>query len=333
MTINVAIVTGDVLVLGCDSIASTTRHFVDPFARNMQNLGNGRYSIEFGSDDIVPYVSGAWTGVTKMFQIQKNGACVSAVTAGLARLNDRTMASYAAEFMEKQHKPAKGKIKTEVKDVANDFLVFLRKEYTKHYQGSTVPPQYWDGPEFLVGGYGKKDHHHALYRVRVHENVVAEEFTPGNYGISWAGQSDAVVRLVRGYDIPLRVLIEQEVQKAVDTIYDTTSDAVRQILQDVLDRLQAQLPNGANTTLPPKPTVNLSWDKYELPLYCKNWPIQDAIDFASFLVNMQSARSKFVPGIATVGGRAHIGVMTKAGFNMLNEPELKHKNVGFINDL
>ena len=70
-----------------------------------------------------------------------------------------------------------------------------------------------------------------------------------------------------------------------------------------------------------------------LPFLCKNLPLQDAIDFAAFLVNMQSGRSKFVPGVATVGGRTHIGVITKGnGFKMLNELELSHRNTGFTYD-
>ena len=125
-----------------------------------------------------------------------------------------------------------------------------------------------------------------------------------------------------------------EVKAAIDGVYDSTSIALTDIVQEILDKLGAQLPKDIKTKLPPKKDVKLSWEHCRLPVFCQSWPTQDAIDYASFLVYMQSARAKFVPGVATVGGRTHIGVLTKSnGFTMLNEPELKHRNVGFLDDL
>jgi hypothetical protein len=50
----------------------------------------------------------------------------------------------------------------------------------------------------------------------------------------------------------------------------------------------------------------------------------------SYLVGLQSGKSKFATGVATVGGRTHIGVITKReGFRMLDEPELRHTNIGY----
>ncbi len=334
MTINVAVSTSEALVFGCDSIASTTRHLLDPFALNPVDLGNGKHKIEFDYGELIPHVSGAWGGVTKMFPLQdeENGASVAAVTAGLAVLNGRTISNLAAEFFGIQSHRAQKRANVEV--IAKDFLRFLRKEYIHHYRDSNVPQSFWDGPEFIVGGYGKDDQLPSLYRVNVAMDTVTSEYTAGEFGVLWAGQSDAVVRLIRGYDYPLQKLIESEVQKAVDDIYDSTSSALASILQEVLDKLEADLPDGINTNLPSKKAIELSWNDYSMPIYCQGWPIQDAIEFAAFLVNMQSGKAKYLPGVATVGGRTHIGIVTKSdGFNMLNEPELTHRNTGFINDL
>jgi hypothetical protein len=68
----------------------------------------------------------------------------------------------------------------------------------------------------------------------------------------------------------------------------------------------------------------------ELNIQFVNLPLQDAVDLAAFLVNLQSGRAKFGSGVATVGGRTHIGVITKQKFVMLDEPELRHTNVGFV---
>ena len=53
------------------------------------------------------------------------------------------------------------------------------------------------------------------------------------------------------------------------------------------------------------------------------------MDLVAFLVNLQSGRAKFGSGVATVGGRTHVGVITKNRFEMLEEPRLKHTNTGF----
>jgi hypothetical protein len=55
-----------------------------------------------------------------------------------------------------------------------------------------------------------------------------------------------------------------------------------------------------------------------------------SVDFASYLVSLQSGKSKLASGVATVGGRTHIGVITRReGFRMFDEPELRHTNVGY----
>jgi hypothetical protein len=48
-------------------------------------------------------------------------------------------------------------------------------------------------------------------------------------------------------------------------------------------------------------------------------------------VGLQSGKSKFAVGVPTVGGRTHVGVITRhEGFRMLSEPELRHRPVGFV---
>ena len=332
MTINIAVVTSDALVLGCDSIASLTRHLLDPFEFEFTRRDDGKLSLEFEISDLLPHVSSAWGNVTKMFPLQTANACVAAVTCGVARLNDRTMSSLAAEFMEIQH--ARQKPRVNVEAIANDFFKFLTKEYKKNYEDSSVPEELWDGPEFLVGGYGKNDHMPSLYRINIQNKDVRCEYTTGTYGIAWAGQSDAVVRLIRGVDAPLKHRINREIEKAVDEIYDGTSGDVARIVQEIIDKAGLKsIPKGINTKLSKRIEVKLDWDSEQLGFPVRSWPTQDAVDFAAFLVNMQSARSKFVPGVATVGGRTHVGVISKErGFVMLNEPELRHRNIGFQDD-
>ena len=86
-----------------------------------------------------------------------------------------------------------------------------------------------------------------------------------------------------------------------------------------------------NIELPAAPEITIQWDRYRCNIACGNLPLQDAVDLAAFLVNLQSGMSKFAIGVPTVGGRTHVGVVTRhEGFRMLGEPELRHTHVGFV---
>jgi hypothetical protein len=83
--------------------------------------------------------------------------------------------------------------------------------------------------------------------------------------------------------------------------------------------------------LPATDPIVLPWDQYNARISFGNLPLQDAIDFAAYLVNIQSGRAKFSEGVPTVGGRTHIGSITRQdGFRMIDEVPLTHRNTGFL---
>jgi hypothetical protein len=107
MTINVALVTSEALVLGCDSTASTGDYYIDPFAVGLEKDGDGeatvdqegRLTVKFKLDEVEHIVTDAWGGVTKMFPLCSGGSCtVAAVTSGAASLNGRNISSLAADY-------------------------------------------------------------------------------------------------------------------------------------------------------------------------------------------------------------------------------------------
>ncbi len=340
MTINIALATSEGLVLGCDSIASSIEYVVDPFELNQpeDEKGNplqdreGRPLLALDLSKIRPVVTNAWGGVTKLFQIHEGNASVAAITAGIARLNNRTMKSYAEEFLGRQQQSQEHF--ASVQDISTAFLQFMRKHFLEHYQGSPLPEDYWTGPNFLVGGYGVSDELPSVYRLDVKADMVYEHFTKGNFGVSWGGQADSVERLIRGYDSTLREAIENYLNQKIDEHYQQMTDAMAKILGDVLAQLGADLPSTVNTVLPSKLELILPWDNMEVRFGYGNLPLQSAVDFVAYLVNLQSGMSRFAPGVATVGGRTHIAVVTKGeGFSTLNEPELQHRHTGFGDDV
>ena len=151
--------------------------------------------------------------------------------------------------------------------------------------------------------------------------------------MAWAGQSDAVSRLLFGWDLFLKSSIEANLKKVIDDLHDAMSGRSAQILADALSALGQGLPDGVDLSLPGKPTLNLPWDDFHFDVAFGNLPLQDAIDFAAYLVNLQSGKAKFSHSVATVGGRTHIGFVTKEHrFRLLNEPELTHRYTGLSHD-
>lgn len=344
MTINVALVTSEAVVLGCDSIASVTRPYLNPLAHiERDEQGNyihdeqGRMVAHFRFEDLHQVVTDSWGGVTKMFRLCEDRNPVAGVTAGLAQLQRRNISAIAGEF---------GRVKppqphTTVEAVVNAFVAHVGAIYDQHYAGSELPPALRDDVEFLIGGFGSNDAFPSLYRVNLNNQpgelirrVYGEgEGFGGRTGISWAGQSDGVERLLFGYDHPLRASIERDIAAGIDRLHKSMSAAVVRILAETLGALKANLPEGVNTELPPKEELKLEWDSLRLSIDFANLPLQDAVDLVAYLVNLQSGKSKFVRGVPTVGGRTHIGIIDKNGFKMLNEPDLLHRNTGYARDI
>lgn len=338
MTINVALVTSEALVFGCDSTASTTDYLLSPF-EFLERDDNGhllfdekkRMTAKFSFGALRSVVTNAWGGVTKMFQLSENPAPVVAVTAGTAKLNDRTMAILGAEFREGLKK--RNKRLVSVRPIANAFLKFSREQYDEHYADSPMPEQFRDGPEFLVGGYGRDARFPALFRVKVRENVVEQEFANGIAGVSWNGQSDAVVGLLNGVDSDLSHAVDRYIEDLMEKHHSNMKDKMVSIISDILDKTGIELPDDIDTTLPAKVENKFAWDDFSINTDFSNLPLQEAVNMVSYLVLLQAGKARFERGVATVGGRTHVGVITKEeGFRVLNEPELTHRYTGFSDD-
>lgn len=346
MTINIAVVTNEYVVLGCDSVASVTGMFLNPvqYAERDAN-GNyiqdqqGKYVARFEFEDLQEVVTDAWGGVTKMFCLcQANDNPIAAVTAGLAQLQNRTISSIAYDFL----RTVAGQVPLTVKDIVEAFANHVAVLYDAHWAASGVPPAMRSDVEFLAGGFGAGDKFPSLYRINLlaqQENRVTAlfgdgaEFKLGPTGVAWSGQADGVQRLLFGYDQPLKWRIQGQVRALVDGLHASMSEAALRILGDTLDALDQELPAQVDTELPPKPDIKLDWEQFELAINYASLPLQSAVELVSYLVNLQSGKSKFVRGVPTVGGRTHIGIVRKGGFEMLNEPQLTHRNTGYDRDL
>ncbi len=106
---------------------------------------DGKFTLKFDYRDLNPVVTNAWGGVTKMFEIHGNPSPLVAVTAGMANLRERPIASYARDFLSWTTTSAL----SGSDDVADEFLKFVRNIYDEHYRDSGLPENIREGPEFL----------------------------------------------------------------------------------------------------------------------------------------------------------------------------------------
>jgi len=313
MTINIAVATSDALILGCDSIASNAQYYVDPFKVGFEQDSSGkatidpagRFTLKVATENFEQDVTNAWGGVTKMFQITDSPSLMVAVTAGLAKLNDRTIASYGSEFLSIQKDLPKKQRLEDCKAICDAFLKFMKKSYATHYKGSTVLPQFREGPEFLVGGFGRKDDFPSVFRISVQNDRVQEQFAKGSFGVAWNGQSDSVERFIRGYDSNLKSQLEAEITSVLKKHSDDVKQYVADSVNKILDDLGQTLPSGTKIDIPELSSIPIDWQRYRVPLDYGNLPLQEAVNFASFLVNLQAANGRFARGVATVGGYPH----------------------------
>ena len=205
MTVNIGLVTSEALVLGCDSIATASRQVIDPFAGILAMDSNdsplkdkdGNLTIPLKPELFQTVVVDVMPGVAKMFKVyDRNGTFVAATTAGMAALLKN-------EFVN-------------VNAVVSAFAKHINKAYEQHYASSKVDRDYWGDLDFLVGGYGKHDDIPCLFRLNIKQDTIKESFSCGQHGVAWAGQSDSIERVIRGYDSVLRTSIEDRITAEFD---------------------------------------------------------------------------------------------------------------------
>ncbi|AIO82963.1 Uncharacterised protein [Burkholderia pseudomallei] len=335
MTINIALATSEAVILGCDSLSSTTDYLLSPWdfierdAHGAPVLDeNGLVTARFPLDGLQPVVTNAFGGVTKMFSISHGGVEAAAVTSGLATLAGSTIHSHAEDFL------SRGDAAETVAGVAEAFLHHMRQLYERDMEAYSLPLGYQPELEFLVGGYDATSAFPSTFRIKVKDNTCTLIYGDGKSGLSWAGQADGVERLLFGIDSQLRSRIMLAVNDTIDRFYEESKAKTAQIVAKLIDTAGLdRLPDEIDTEFVARPAITLPDDEFRLDIDFANSPMQDAIDLVSYLVNLQSGRAKFVRGVATVGGRTHIGVITRNNrLKMLNEPDFIHRNVGYSND-
>jgi len=341
MTINIALCTYDGIILGCDSLSSTTESVLRPYKSGniplvLDNKGvpvvddDGNWLLKFKIEDTQQLASTVFGGVSKMFCLyQDDDTSVAAVTAGLAILGGITIAEQAKRFRRKLK--SDGDEFNVVEDVANRFKDFMHELWNEDFKKSGLPdPQYFPTVQFIVAGYGNNDDYGKVFRIDLFENSIIEQFDADDHtGVCWGGTADYVERLLRGSDGVLKYRVNRELAKAMKQQRESTIAD----LSVAITNAGVVLPDDLDIQVREEQFPTLPWDSVAADIDYGNLSTQYAVDFVELLVNIQSGMQRFARGIPVVGGRTHIGVLKRGErFEMLNELKLQHKHTGYADE-
>lgn len=186
--------------------------------------------------------------------------------------------------------------KPEVAVTASTLAEFIKAAYDKEHPDPSKGP----GLGFLVGGYDNSSPFARLWAFEFPITPKAVELLPDvnkqpAFGAQWFGQQDALARLMHGFDFRL---IQGLKDKGLD-------------------------PAKVDDFFSPQ---NLWALKIPYEIIFDGMPLQDAIDYAAYLVHVVKGRFRFVVGPKVCGGPVDIAVVKPSSFEWIRRKTLSHEH-------
>jgi hypothetical protein len=231
-------------------------------------------------------VLNVYNNANKIFNLRK-GLPIGAITWGGGSIGDASIATIIKDLRDRfsgknapdESWPIDAKTYT-IKDVAQKFRSFV---YEELYQPAIkdVPGPYPD-IGFIVAGYSSVGRAPEEYSININKDGSCPEPVlmrkAVEVGATWAGQPEALNRLIMGHGSNLPMILENNLGVPAAQI------------PDVMGVIQQQL---------------------QIPMIVAPMPLQDAIDLAEFMVETTIKFTRFIPGAATVGGPIEIAAISK----------------------
>lgn len=229
-----------------------------------------------------------YNNANKVFNLHK-GLPVGAMTWGLGNLGPASIATLSKDLRRRFQgdDPARADWclaadSYAIAGVARRSREFLYDERYGSVEDAAIAASQSPPPlGFLVAGYSAASDNPEAYVMNFGPGGAPdiEEVVPGEAGASWWGQPEAIARILSGMSLA-----------APDTLAS-------------LD-IGLALPDAVKIVAAMKPQLNPQ-------MVTPAMPIQDAIDFAEFLVHTTIQFVRFSPGEPTVGGPIEIATITK----------------------
>ena len=223
---------------------------------------------------------GAKAGVLQTFESankvsQVKDYPIGVMTWGIASISSRSIPSL---IMEWEYGLGSLLVNADfsVRKMADGLHEFIHERYNKSYPATERRPRLG----MFIGGYSGGQFFSEQFFCEWPNRVGWQEVRPNksdgspDFGANWFGQVDALDRLVHGYD---RNGIKELVKRGAD------KEVVQKWIEDHVS---------------------------ELPLVFDGMPIQDAVDFANYAVQLTIGRFRFSMGVPVCGGDVDIAVIT-----------------------
>lgn len=329
MTVLVALSTKDALVMGCDSLGSTTREFVDPFdlvGEYFETTGDWKLKTNkdgkpilkdfqdiYSKAQSVPF--NHMTHMSKLFALDPLDMGV--MTTGIASIGDRTVKSLINEFKTKKlvSSPKRKLTNYTVNSISKKLLKFIHDFYDKEFGKRGVKPSL----EIMVCGYDKRKPIPTIFRVYVHKNSVERSFDEKNpFGVAFGGQTQEIQRIVFGTDSDNKISLVMR----VDQLFKKYRDLLQEHLKK--KKITETLPDcGA---FGDELLLFKEWNFNQFVAVWGDFSEQNAIECVNFFVEIMIKSQQFSASMPTVGGEVHMALITKdKGFRFISREEYIHE--------
>ena len=278
MTVCVSVKVSEGLVLAADSTAAIQGNLQDPKGQIAQGILK------------------TYDHVRKLSHIKDYP--IGTLTWGSALIGSRSVESLIKEYehdlpsLEEEREKIKtarmqtGKSDTwdyNVQQIAEGLLKHVKDFYTATFDG--LPKEKLPFLGILVSGYSFGNFFPNQWLIELPISNELKEVRPDieekpDFGATWYGLTDAIVRLHWGRDDAVLEIMAKHLGKSPEEI--------RKIL-----------------------------DPIQYPVLFDGMPIQDAIDYAVYLVNVVIGRYRFVIGAPLCGGEIDVAVITPTAFTWI----------------
>ena len=325
MTSLVALATKDALVLGCDSLGTSTKFLLDPF--DLIKFFDKNLKLKKGKDGkpVLKNFSDIWskrqsipyshmTHITKLFTLFP--LPMGIMYTGIASIANRTIKSLIEEFKNKEsifRKKPKPKNYT-VKRLAEKILDFIFQHFESEYPEEKKRPDL----EFILGGYDKRNPIPKIVRIKLSENKVKD--TIENFGMVFGGEMKEIQRIVHGTDWSNKLKIKDRHIELLRKYRDKMNSYLKQ------QKVSVEIPELSMEEIKELDMFSDNWDLDIFDANFGDFSEQNAIECVDFFVNIMIRSQQFSEGMPIVGGEVHIALITKTqGFQFISREEYYHE--------
>lgn len=325
MTTTISLATRDCIVLGSDSLATSSSAMVNPFSlANTFFEADG--TIKRGADgqpllnqsvQLKAFLEHVPTdqlpNVTKLFSLHPIHAGV--LFSGASAIGDWSIKNLIDAFKITATFTTQAAVNYEIENVAQALFVFLKEKYDQAHAG--IADEYKPSMEVVLSGYSRDYHQPEIFRLKIGPQCECpRELERGKYNIIFSGQYDVIQRVMLGIDLNSYLSLSDKSERLLNRYHEKLNEFLKQ--------------QGVNIDLPPPDMSDGSLQLFAegfggvKGLYGDRGSLseQAAINLVEFLIDTMIRAQQFSGSIPTVGGDIHLAILTKAsGFKWISKEQ------------